>query len=112
MRLLGANIPHAASAVLPERLVQTKGFISSPYFDFKTIREDLDRLVETMGCEPIRYGFGIALREAGDRNGTSGAMTGRSDGSRARRYEDDHWPLCPRNAGRRGKLLTARNTST
>ncbi|AXF14571.1 hypothetical protein CUJ87_09285 [Paraburkholderia caledonica] len=59
MRLLGANIPHVVSAVLPERQVQTKGFISSPYFDFKTIREDLDRLVETMGYEPIRHGFGM-----------------------------------------------------
>jgi hypothetical protein len=30
-------------------------FISSTYFDFKTIREDLDRFVDTMGYEPIRH---------------------------------------------------------
>jgi hypothetical protein len=33
-------------------------FISSTYFDFKTIREDLDRFVESMGYEAIRHELG------------------------------------------------------
>lgn len=33
-------------------------FISSTYFDFKSIREDLDRFVESMGYEAIRHEMG------------------------------------------------------
>ncbi|MFM0199768.1 DUF4062 domain-containing protein [Paraburkholderia fungorum] len=33
-------------------------FISSTYYDFKTIRDDLDKFVSSMGFEPIRHELG------------------------------------------------------
>ncbi|OUL71611.1 DUF4062 domain-containing protein [Paraburkholderia hospita] len=33
-------------------------FISSTYYDFKTIRDDLDRFVTSMGYEPVRHELG------------------------------------------------------